>query len=69
MKHPFMVSWIDKEGQIKSSSFASESRRNTVAQYKLEQGYSVWIADQIQLAMPNEPGHSSTYDPRYEIPF
>lgn len=69
MKQPFIVTWCDENGKCHSSSFASSRRRNTVARYKLEQGFTVYVADQMQLAISDEKTPSTTYDPRYEIPY
>lgn len=69
MKHPFMVTWIGDDGKYHSSSFTTSDRRDSVAKSKLEQGYTVYVSDQMQLGITDEVQPSTTYDPRYEIPF
>lgn len=64
-----MVTWIDEDGRQRSSSFQTETKRDALAKSLLERRLTVYVADQMQLALPNETATSATYDPRYEIPF
>lgn len=69
MKHPFMVTWIDEKGKRHSSSFRSANQRDRMATALFDRNLDVWISDQLQLVIEDSLQVSSTYDPRYEIPF
>lgn len=69
LKHPFIVAWVAEDGKRKSSSFASERKRDSMALALHDRGLTVWVADQMQLFDEEYQPVSRTYDPRYEIPF